>query len=176
MNKETLNDELKPLSPWLHGMKQRDDGFRVPDGYFDAVEEAVLNQVKAADALRKPVLASRRGGLFAMLARPKVAWPAIAATLALVVSAVWFFRSANVAPTPADWASQELTEEEIEAFLLENIGDFEAEQLFSITVADQSAQTNKTEQPLTTDELSKEELEWLLKELSHEELEQLLKT
>jgi hypothetical protein len=179
MNKEALNDELNPLSPTLRDLKQQDDGFRLPEGYFEAMEAAVLSRVEASDTRRKPVLAGRKGGLWGRLLHPKAMWAA-AAALALMLAATLFLRSPNATTTNSDWASEELTEEDIEAFLLDNISDFETEQLFTLTTSAtlSSSQPNATipDNNLLIEDLSTEEIELMLKELSPEELETLLKT
>lgn len=184
MKKESLDDELKGLSPLLRDLRGQDDGFRVPEGYFGALEDSVLGLVDASAMRRKQVMGARRGGLFARFSRSQVAW-AVAAALTLVLAATWLFRTppAQTDTLPVATA-QELTEEEIEAYVLENIRDFDAELLADVPLAGHAQPETKTASPAETkpktsdplDELSDEELELLLKEMSDEELENLLKT
>jgi hypothetical protein len=181
MNK--INDELKELSPLLRDLKQRDDGFRLPEGYFEAVEESVFGRMEAAGVRRQPKLESRQGGLFARLFQPSVMWAAAAVALAL--AAIWFFKpqtatNENLMATTAP----ELTAEEIETYVLENINDFDAAQLAAVsaeelvpTVTNPSPVPEKKSKELEpVDDFSEEELELLLKEMSEEELKNLLET
>ncbi len=181
MKKESVNDELENLSPLLRGWKQQKEGFQVPEGYFDTVEEAVFSRIDQSGNRRKPALETRRGGLFS---RSQVRWAA-AAVLALVLAATWFFTAyppANDA-LPAV-ASQELTEEEIEAYVLANIRDFDEALLAEVPAGTQPVVETKPVSPAAAqpkqtdpiDDLSDEELDLLLKDMSDEELENLLKT
>ena len=184
MKKESLDKELKGLSPLLRDLKRGGDGFRVPEGYFGALEESVLGRVEATGFRRKPALEARRGGLFARWSRLQVIWAA-AAALALVLAATWVFRAPpaqqQMLPVAAE---QELTEEAIEAYVLENIRDFEAELLAGVPTVEHALPETKPALPKESkskasdplDDLSDEELELLLKEMSDEELENLLKT
>ncbi len=181
MNKKKINDELNELSPLLRDLKQKDNGFRLPEGYFEAVEESVFSRIDAAGARREPVLETQWGGKFF---RSRVMWAAAAAS-ALVLAVVWFVRPKNALDIEAPIAvSQELTAEEIEAYVLENIHDFDAAQLASVpadepvpTVTNPSPIPEKKSKELEpADDFSEEELELLLKEMSEEELKNLLET
>lgn len=183
MKKESLDDELKGLSPLLREVRGQDDSFRVPEGYFGALEDSVLGRVDASAMRRKQVMGARRGGLFARFSRSQVAW-AVAAALTLVLAATWLFRTPPQTDALQAATAQELTEEEIEAYVLENIRDFDAELLADVPVNSRALPETKPASPAETktktsdplDDLSDEELELLLKEMSDEELENLLKT
>lgn len=183
MSKKTINDELQKRSPLLREMRQKDDGFRVPEGYFEALEDSVFNRIEAAGARRNPVWESHKGGMFARIFRAKWVWAA-AAVFVLVLAATWFFKS-NLTQTAPVAASQELTEEEIEAYVANNIHDFEAEQLAMLFPDEPRAaepapeaipETPQPKNPDPLDSLSEEQLEILLKDMSDEELESLLKS
>lgn len=172
-DKILLNEELKGLSPWLHDLKQRGDGFQVPEGYFDTLEDSVFSRIDAAGNRRAPGLTAKKGGGFFSLR----AISAAAAVLAVVLAATWLFRG-RPAELPAA-VVPELSEEEIELYVLENIRDFDPAQLASLSPEETEAlppaqpeSQRKTEDLL--DELSEEELELLLKEMSDEELENML--
>ena len=184
MKKESIDDELKDLSPLLRELGQQDDGFRLPEGYFGALEDSVFGRVEATGMRRKPLPEAKRGGLFARFSRPRIMWAA-AAAMAMVLAATWLF-------TTKPWqrealpvvATQEPTEEEIEAYVLENIRDFDADLLADVPPAAHTLPEAKPAAPAEAkskqsdplDDLSEEELELLLREMSDEELENLLKT
>jgi hypothetical protein len=185
MSKKAINDELQNLSPLLREMRQKGDGFRVPEGYFEAVEESVFGRINAAGARRKPVLESKRGGLFGRIFHSKIIVRAAAAVLVLVLAATWLFKTKHrQSSTFPVVAAQDLTEEEIEAYVLENIHEFEAEQLAALPAVEHTAPHTEplpapkpqAKEPDLLDSLSEEELEILLKDMSDEELEGLLKT
>ena len=95
MKKESLNDELKDLSPWLHELKQQDDGFRLPEDYFNKMQDAVFARLESEGALRAGQ--EHTSGIMGRI-RPlfRVRYlSAAAATIAVVLAALWFLR-----PTP----------------------------------------------------------------------------
>lgn len=179
MKKESINDELDKLSPWLRDMKRQDDGFRLPDNYFDAMEQSVFGRLESSGGLRKSVPPPSGNGLAARIGRKQWMWAA-AAVFTVVLAAAWFFGQPDDAAAPV--ASIELTEEEIESYVLDNIRDFDAELLADVPV--QAAQEQPApaapprpkQQADPVDDLSEEEIELLLKDMSDEELENLLKT
>ncbi len=65
MKKGSLNKELEDLAPGLREMKRQDDGFRVPDRYFEGLEDSVFDKIDAMDSRRQPVLSAIKGGGFA---------------------------------------------------------------------------------------------------------------
>ncbi len=184
MKKESIHDELDKQSPLLRDLKRQDDGFKTPEGYFDVIEDAVFERIGKAGNRRKPALETKHGGLFGRFSRTQVMWAA-AAVFALVLATTWLFRTKPAEPaTLPVLVSQELTEEEIEAYVLENIRDFDEALLADVPDHEQAAPETKPASPTETkpkqtdplDDLSDEELDLLLKEMSDEELENLIKT
>jgi hypothetical protein len=176
MKKDSLDDERSELSPWLREQREKGDGFRLPDGYFEGLEARVFERIDAGAAHHRPALrvVKKNAGL---AIRPRAAL-ALAAALSLVLAAVWFFRSQ---PTEvlAPIASVELTDEEIEAYVLSNVHDFEAQQLASLPTDESFEPDAPTEQsprkarhPL--DDLKPEDVDALLNDMTEEELEDLL--
>ena len=84
--KDSLDDELKDISPWLHDRKQADDGFRIPEGYFDTLEERIFARIDAEGARRAPAMNGVRGGGWAAGLLPRMAWAAAAATAAVLAT------------------------------------------------------------------------------------------
>ena len=180
MKKESLDKELEGLSPKLRDLRRENDGFRLPDSYFESLEEAVFSRLDAAGARRQQELTVSRGkGLHSRLF--SIRWMATAAAvLALILAAVWFFKPTPVAaPQPV---ARQLTEEEIiESYVLENIRDFEVEQLAALSTEHEVESSPAPPNQQTTpkggdllDNMSTEEMELLLKEMTDEELESLL--
>lgn len=178
-DKESLQNELRELSPWLHAQKNQADGFQTPTGYFEQLQEQVFEKLDADGGRRKPGSLSSSGrlrSLFGGLYQARLGI-AVAAALTLVLGAWWFFRPA---PEAAAVASVELSAEDAEAYLLENLLEFDAEQLAMQLPGDEAVdpealpaegQNPKTAPP---NDAVPEELEQLLNDMSDEELEELL--
>lgn len=174
MNKhESLDDELKSLSPWLHQLPRGEDGLKTPPGYFEGLEEAIFSKIEAQE-VRRPALAARKGGLL----RPKM-WSAAAAVAAIAVACWWMLRPQPSVTLPTETYAEALTEAEIEAYVLDNITEFDSDQLAAVNMGIASEQMPNTA-PATTatprpaDVITPAEMENLLQHMSEEELESLL--
>lgn len=177
MKQESLQEELKGLSPQLHDLKQQNDGLRVPEGYFDALEDSVLTRLDTMGARRQAIAGRRSGrGIRAWLFRPQVI-AAIAAVFVVVLSAKWFFAPMPPAVQPVAVQTQPTEEELIEAYILQNISDFEVDQLATLSKdreAEVVAPPVTPQQTPGLEGLSPEAIELLLREMSDEELESIL--
>jgi hypothetical protein len=180
MKKDTLDDELRDLSPRLRDLKGKGSGMQVPDGYFDAMEKSVFQRLEDSGAQRRPALRSQKS-LTARLFHPRVLMAA-AAVFVLTLSAWWFLRPQHAVPQPAALA-MDMDDETLENYLLDNIHDFEPEQLAMLDHDEQPAAAEPAaSQPVTPsgknkpslDDLKPEDVEDLLKDMSEEELEELL--
>lgn len=174
---EALDKELESLSPWLQEQSRKKDGMQVPPGYFENLEDAVFNKI-AAQNLRRPALTAQKGGMLRKLLRPRM-WAAAAAISAIAVACWWMLRPQPNAMQPVDTYAEALTDEEIEAYVLDNITEFDSEQLASITEEDlpehmPAANPAPTPKAKPTEDIPDEELENLLQQMSEEELESLL--
>jgi len=173
--KDSLDDELKGISPWLRDMKQPDDGFRVPEGYFDSLEERVFARLEAEGLRQVPTMQVVRGGQWYQQPRT---WLAAAAAVCAVLAAVWLLR-----PQPqVEVASADFSAEELEDYVLSNVHEFDLEQLASIPKEDLSEAAEPPVQPadnqgkkgIPGDEFTPEDVEKLLNDMSDEELESIL--
>lgn len=179
MKKEKLYKELQEQAPFLKDLKQKGDGFKVPEGYFDGLEDAVFARLEASgDAGRPKIKVVKRPFLSVSFIRPKAAM-AYAAAMALVLAAVWFFRQpAAVQPLP--YVSVELTEDELETYVLENLNEFEPEQLVALTpetpinTIDETVPGKPGKKSENSNELHPDDLDKILDEMTEEELEQIL--
>lgn len=164
------------LPPWLSDLKKKGDGFKLPADYFESFDQRVLDktgdrkQSRAPEVLKAAVVNKR--SLFK--------WPrlmaAAAAVAALLVMAWWFVR-------PQAAPANDLSGEDLRAYILENTQEFEIEQLASIVpehlgAPGQEAVENINPSQINGDklpeELRPEDLEHLLDDLSDEELQEIL--
>lgn len=171
-----IDDTSNELPSWLTDLKQKGDGFNLPDGYFESFEQRILEKTgtqarfQAREGLRATVV--NRNGLF----RWSRLMAAAAALAAILVMAWWFVR-------PAAAPSHELTGEDLQAYILENAREFELEQLASVlpehsTMSQQEASENsnntENDDHKLPEELRPEDIEHLLDGMSDEELQEIL--
>lgn len=174
---ETLDEELKSLSPLLQKQPRKEHGMHTPPGYFENLEDAVFSKIDA-EGVRRPTMTARTGGMLKLLRRPAT-WAAAAAITAIAVASWWMLQPAT-AIVPEAVYTEALTEEEIEEYVLDNITEFDSEQLASITAVEEPQEpvveehSTETAPSKAIDDISPEEMENLLQQMSEEELESLL--
>lgn len=177
MKKEFLD---KDIPPFLKVLKGKDDGLKVPEGYFEDMEDAVFARLKSAGDLNHPVLpAKNRSGWYRLFIRPKAAM-AYAAALAMMLAAVWFIRQSTYTVPETLLVSTELTEDDLESYLLENLEEFEPLQLASLSVVEpaepleEGTPDSSRKNNSTSSEIHPDDLDDILDEMTDEELEQIL--
>jgi len=175
-NKQHLQDELNEHAPWLNEFRHKDSGHRVPDGYFESLEDSVFRQIEAIGATRRPPAPKKpRPSLWQVLQslwQPRVAL-AFAGVLAVVFAAWWFW---GKSATEVHYAH--ITVEDAETYLRDNLMELDPEQLAVVLPAEQmpaiileNGDENTSEESL---HLSPEDMEHILRDLSDEELDQLI--
>jgi hypothetical protein len=100
--------------------------------------------------------------------------------LAMILAAVWFFRVPEPVAQETPMASYELTEDDLEAYVLENVHEFDTEQLASLSTVEMEPlnEAANPETPVkkrsTPETLHPDDLDEILDEMTDEELEQIL--
>lgn len=125
--KKQLLDELETLSASLHQLKangQEKDGPGVPPAYFDAFADRMLERLREEEGMP----AAKRAPALLRAIRPFRFSLAVAAAMALLVTAVWFMRRPVGAPTMAA-ETIDLRAEEAESYILDHLEDYEPELL-----------------------------------------------
>lgn len=175
-NKQDLHDELNEHAPWLNEFRHKDSGMRVPEGYFESVEDSVFRQIEAIGATRRPSATKKqRPSLWQALQslwQPRVAL-AFAGVLTVVLAAWWFLGKPEM-----DAQVAHITAEDAESYLRDNLMELEPEQLAAVLPAEQAPvlllETTEENARMDSLSLSPKDLEHLLRDLSDEELDQLI--
>jgi len=172
---------MDELSPFLRNLKDKNGGFKVPEGYFDKLEDSVFQKINEQGARKKPLYATR-GGLFHRLIHSRTTYAAAAAAIALMLAAWWFLRPA----TPALYMAQtDLTEEELQIYIAENVLEFEIDQLAMLQPEERAVDSPDIPETMPTDSQKQhrvspaklfhpEDVKDLLNDMSEEELEEIL--
>ncbi len=171
-----MEDELKNIAPDLFKQRPQKDSLKLPEGYFEAFDARVIDRIEAAGLnqqaplkiIKKP---AKRFALPYMLT-------AAAAMVALVLAAVWFLKPASTLQQIT--ASIELSDEEIESYLLKNVQYLEADQLAMLPEATEneyqapSIQEKPSKKPAVSDEITPKDVEFILNDMTEAELEEIL--
>ncbi len=109
MSQENIREELAGLGSTLP-VEGREEGLHVPKGYFEQLEDRVLQRIAAEGIQRAPLKGTLR-----LSARQILSWAAVAAVL---IGSIWLIRSSQPAASPT--ALPALTAEEAAAYLQEH--------------------------------------------------------
>ncbi len=185
MNDKELKDELDEL-PFLKKMKEQPSGLQVPKHYFKHLPDEVLRRAK------EPVIApapqpnwlERVEQLVASLFQPRYSL-AFASVLALVVAGIWYLNKgvAEAGQQVAIVRLQDISDEELFAYVSENIGDFDHDLVLE-TAGPELPEVNlqsktkpslpKTSAPKPEVEEMEEYIDEVIDEIDVEDLEELL--
>lgn len=187
MNDKNLRDELDNL-PFLRKMKEQPEngGLQVPKHYFKHLPDEVLHKAKEQAPVPQVQigLLERLGQYVAGLLQPRYAL-AFASVLALVVASVYFFGGSDdeMLPPTAAVSLTEISDEELFAYVSENVGDFDHNLMIEATGSDlpevkSSLKSKpilpKTSVPKPKLEEMEEYLDEVIDEIEVEDLEELL--
>jgi len=164
--KENIKTELEHSAPRLAQLKAENTGtgFQVPPQYFRQLTTDILAEVQPSTTTQTESWYSRLRQQLStlLLGRPALA---LASVIILILAGMWFLRSDT-------WDSAELPElalnnEELEAYILAHLEDFDTDLLIDIYTAEEE------ENPDAGQALIEENLDHLLLEMDEEEFESL---
>lgn len=173
---------MDELTPFLRNLGEKKEGFKVPEKYFEGIEDAVFQKITAQGARKAPPMSATSGGLMYRLLRAPMLYAA-AAAVTLLITAWWFMRP--VVSPAATALETELTEAELQAYITENITEFEVEQLATLCSDDLPADAYPLQETTPSDSqkirartqaktFHPEDIRDLLDDMSEEELEEIL--
>lgn len=183
--KDPLLDELNEQAPLLGSLKEKlPEPFQVPADYFANIETEVFRQLEAIGAQRKPAPSPARPSLWQLLQslwQPRIAL-AFAGVLAVALAGWWYFQPTASTPLDPAFAKVNITADDAEAYLMDNLMELEPEQIAQVMPADGlptitiTPEPNSTAQPHKAQdiELRQEDLDNLLRDMTDEELRDLL--
>ena len=141
-NREELREELDELSPFLKKMKDRDDGFKAPKDYFKSLPDEVLKKI-TQDMPAKRIWADGLAAFVQRFWQPKYAL-ALATAAVLVVAAVCIFDENNNTEMQQPIAAailNDISDEMLQNYVSNNIGDFDKELILETNYAGQDAKS-----------------------------------
>jgi hypothetical protein len=166
-HKEELKKELAEIAPLLGKLKERPSGYRVPEGYFEALREKVLSTIPAEIPLE--ARAGTRGAALRKFLTPRFVL-AYAAVLAFVLGGWYVFSRREQATQCAELSC--LSSEELNAFIESHIEQFDTGTI--LEVGDGASFGTGFEVSAVDVEESSEVLLRAVEALSEEEIEALM--
>lgn len=166
--KENIKAELEDLAPTLAKLKAEntDSGFQVPPNYFRQLSADILTEVQASAPKPADYWYHRMSRQLSSLLQVRPAF-ALASIILLILAGTWFLRTDPL--NRNDLPELALNSEELEAYVLAHIEDYDTDLLIDIYTAEEEGKTaESTESPLL-----EENLDQLLLEMDEEEFESL---
>lgn len=146
---------------WLKDTKQKPNGFRVPDNYFERFGDRLDRRIESLPQKGNSTGSGRIIGL------QTVKWMALAATLALLVYAAWTTSREVAQPSTPELAMENISSEEATEYILNNIGSYHWEDL---VVPELAVETDGPSEGF----LDEVPIDELIESLDEEELNNLL--
>lgn len=160
--RKEVEEELEQLSPFLAQLREEQDGFKVPENYFDYLSESIMEQVKLAP---KPDFATPKKVVvpwYAFLFNRKLV-SGLATLTVLLVAALFLFNQ----PTKTNEIA-EISEEEALNYIANHLDEFETSLFTDTDLLEEISEVEFEEEELN------EFLENHIDELDAATLEQLL--
>ncbi len=116
--------ELKELSPLLSELRAANEGFEVPEGYFDQLQQEMLEKAIGPLEIERKNIAERPV-ILGVLKNHQARWIAIAASVLLLILAGWWFSKPDLRVDADQFALVEVSTEEANAYLDAHVEDYE---------------------------------------------------
>ena len=170
-SKKEIQDELKSIAPFLSELK-REEGFKVPKDFFSKLPKELITKIKKEQLVEEkyapgssPNWLDHLIHYFSSLFQVRLI--TAFATVAILMTAGWFLMNKQTASDETQYLS-ELSVEEMQIYLNENIDELDDELLIELSTNEEDFFiTNPTE-------LNDKDIETLIDELDDETLEELL--
>lgn len=172
--KKEVKEELKELSPLLYQLKEKDPPFKVPEGYFNQLQNELLEQLRESPEQNS----SKRSGWNIQKLLDQIGWlfqPRMgmaAASVLILLVAAWFLFQPNEGVPGHELNFASLSIEEIQNYINNNLDDFDEETVKKVAQDDQNIQWIP-QNDIDTEELDRY-LDEMLEEIDPRELEELL--
>lgn len=178
---KNLHQELEELSPFLLQMRENSEGRSVPEGYFEQMQQSVLQQVKPV------ILATKSSGveisaakndwlqdwvnIFTIWIQPRYALGF--ASIVGLVFGVWFWQK-NLQHSDECTTINCVPDEEVEQYIQEYISDFDSEQLWAWSESEIIDNNNNIEHINDEQQPNDPEKKHLIQEATDNEIDDLL--
>ena len=166
--KENIKAELEHLAPTLAKLKAEntETGFQVPPNYFRQLTTDILAEVQPGPSTQAESWYSRLSQQLSSLLLGRPAF-ALAGILILIIAGVWLLRIDTLGGN--DSPELAVNNDELEAYVLAHIEDFDTDLLIDIYTAEEEEKLDVSAEQ----SLIEENLDHLLLEMDEEEFESL---
>lgn len=176
---DDLKQELEELSPLLHKLKAQDNPFKTPEGYFSSLPDELIarlrNEAQPLSAPVRPTWSDRLLEFLESLMQPRLA-VSLATVVILVVTGLLWLRpetSIETAGTEQLALLSDLSAEEVNDYVTENIEAFEEEELM-VAVAESGIEVESSLPAIDLDlEAIEDYMDEAIQEMDEEDLETL---
>ncbi|KAA3632316.1 MAG: hypothetical protein DWQ02_14950 [Bacteroidetes bacterium] len=170
--KHEIRKELEDIAPALSGLKDKNEGFRIPENYFEKMQDEVMNKIKS-DADLKVV--HRETRTFSLSGRSRV-WLKVAGFALVLATAAYFLIPAISSDGSENGYLAGLTPDEATEYVNNNLDEFDLEEMLEVAQVDPSELFTAQPAPEsnTQEQIMEEYIDDILDDFDLEELEEML--
>lgn len=177
-DKMSLKEELKELSPWLLSMKEKGEGFKVPIGYFEHLQDEVLQKVKQEKSIPEPATPGWWEKLLwqmEALFHPQYRLAYASAAVLLLAAIVWVLQSPATTDTQIQAiAIDQVPSEELIEYVDDNLEDFATDELLEISQFSNEELSLPDLVPSPEESEIEEYLDEIMYDINEEEIQSIL--
>lgn len=167
---DDVRKELEDLSPRLLRLKEQGSGLKVPEDYFQRLQEEVLEKIQQKPQTVAPAgWSSDWWKAVQFLFEPRWALSLATVVILLAVGGVWFFQQAS---TPSSLSAElaKVDRETLNTYIQANLHNFDTETLMEFAASEEGVSHFED---LTPEELD-EYLDGIIQDMDAETLKELL--
>ncbi|NUN99490.1 MAG: hypothetical protein HUU01_02610 [Saprospiraceae bacterium] len=174
---DDLKKELEELSPLLSKLKAQDNPFKAPEGYFSSLPDELMARLRHAEQpLPAPVQSgwsTRLLEFLESLIQPRLVVGFATIALLIVAGVLWLRQESGNEVSEQLALFSDLSAEEVNAYVTENIDAFEEEELM-VAVEESGIEVENSLPAIDLDAQAIEEyMEDAIHEMDEEDLESL---
>jgi len=168
---DDVRKELEDLSPRLLRLKEQGRGLKVPEDYFQRLQEEVLEKVQQKpQTVAPPSWSSDWWKAWQFLFQPRWALSLATVAILLTVGGVWFFQQESKTSSSLSTELAKVDRETLNTYIQANLHDFDTETLMEFAA---SQEGGSHFEDLTPEELD-DYLDEVIQDMDAETLKELL--
>lgn len=168
---EDIRRELEELSPRLLQMKEQGEAFKVPEDYFQRLQEEVLGKIQQQpQSAAKPSRWAELWESVQFLFQPRWALSLASVAMVLTLIGVWFFQSPSNTTATLSTELAKVDQEALNRYIQANLHEFDTETLMEFAA---SQEGSASFEDLTPEELD-QYMDEVIQDLDTETLKELL--
>lgn len=170
--KHEIRKELEDFAPVLSDLKDKNEGFRIPENYFEKMQDEVMNKINSDADLK---VGHREARTIPLFGRSRV-WLKVAGFALVLTVAAYFLIPGFSSDGTENGYLTGLTPDEATEYVSNNLDDFELEEMLEVAQVDPAElfSTQPSSEINTQEQIMEEYIDDILDDFDLDELEEML--